>query len=512
MLAVDRRFLRPVAAPSSDRDGMVKGWWKRAGAFDKNWTRGCAAALGLSALSLLIYASSQSDLVSFLRTAGFPPELGLTIAKPGILAATGAADASAAMPGADLSPPGLVPVSVAAATLLTMVGVALFGSARARMLTLLAGLGVGVGLSALGGLIGADTSAMVDSAPIAGMPQLRLSLPHLDLSVLPLALVLGLALSIDNLGMLLGIQRQANPDWSKMDVAQAAGGIQVSAVGDLVAGILGGMPTGISSSNVGLAETTGIYARIVSAATALVLILAAFSPRLVVALSLVPRPVVGAIMVYASAHMIASGMSLIMTRLLSPQRIFTIGFSVLIGLAAVLVPGIGTALPTIWQPVINSPVAAGSLSAIVLHALFSFRIRRTARIALDAPAEPVGRRIEDFLDRQGRLWGARREVIARAKAAALEAAEIVALTGDRRILFLTVSFDQEQLLLELAHTGPAIPLPPPLGKGTHLGALDIDTAVSAAGAALLRHFTDQLDTARGAPPATPACLILGFQH
>jgi hypothetical protein len=158
----------------------------------------------------------------------------------------------------------------------------------------------------------------------------------------------------------------------------------VSGIGDLVSGIFGGMPTGISSANVGLSHATGAVSRRIALVAGVLLLAAPFVPKIIVAVSLVPRPVVGAIVVYAAVYMVVSGMSLILDRVLNDRRIFVIGFSVVLGLTSALIPGIYHSAPTILQPILESPLAVSALVAMVLTQLFRVgaAIRRNFELKL----------------------------------------------------------------------------------------------------------------------------------
>jgi xanthine/uracil permease len=331
---------------------------------------------GLPAIAAISLLSGVTEVV-FARAlrhvrALFPAEvcgiavmmLGISIIRPGMLNALGVTDHDAPMHTSALI--------VSSATLAAMAFISIFGNQTVKLLALAGGLAIGMALSTHLGLFASDAWLRIAEAPILAVPHLVVSIPRLDWSIVPLAIVMALVLSVDNIGMLVGIQRQVDPNWHKIDLRQTSGGIQVSGIGDLLAGLFGGIPTGISSANVGLAHATGAVSRIVSLATAAALLTAAFTPKIILALSLVPRPVVGAIMIYAAIYMVVSGMSLILNRILNERRIFVIGFSIVIGLASALLPGVYHEMPTILRPILESPLAVSTLSAMTLTQLFRF--------------------------------------------------------------------------------------------------------------------------------------------
>jgi hypothetical protein len=193
---------------------------------------------------------------------------------------------------------------------------------------------------------------------------------------------MALVLCVDNIGMLVSIQRQGDPHWQHIDYRQASAGVSISSIGDVVAALFGGMPTGISSANISLAHATGNLSRHVSLATGVLLIITAFTPRFVTALTFLPKPVIGAVMVYAAAYMLVSGMSLFLTRLLSPRRIFIIGLALVMGLTPALIPGVFANTPDLMRPILESPLAMGTFTAMMLVLFLNLRENPTAHVTL----------------------------------------------------------------------------------------------------------------------------------
>jgi hypothetical protein len=66
-----RRYLQPERANGTPSWSGFSGWWGRAARFDKRWVLGCAAALGVSLLAWLVYASSRQPLEQYLQTVHF---------------------------------------------------------------------------------------------------------------------------------------------------------------------------------------------------------------------------------------------------------------------------------------------------------------------------------------------------------------------------------------------------------------------------------------------------------
>jgi len=437
--------------------------------------------------------------------------LGVSIAKPGLAAFSGVTVAGAVI--------DVRAIATAVATLLTIVGLGVFGTRRVRLLALGLGVLVGMTVAILTGLVGPADWARIEHLPWVGLPAVSIPAPRFDVALLPLCIVMGVALSIDNLGCLVGIQRQRDPQWAHVDIRQASGGIQVSGIGDIVAGLLGGMPTGVSSSNIGLSHATGVSHRIVALYTGVLLLLASVAPKIIAAIALMPRPVVGAIMVYAAAYMMVSGMTLILSRMLSERRVFAVGFALLVGLAPLLVSGLYEGAPSMVRALLESPIAAGSLTAMVLTAIAKIGIRQRSVTTLDEPSRSTAEQLSAFLEQQGGRWGARRDVMLRATSALVEGADIIASSGGRRLLMVRASFDDSVLRLDLVHSGAPLVLDttrqtPPSDDllAPEVGANELDAQMKRVGIVLLRHFADHVE-ARGDPNRGEApSLRLGFEH
>jgi len=71
---LSRRYLEIPAAGSTSSFVLLKTWWTKVRGFDRNWTSSCVLALVGSLLAWLIYAMQKPNLVSYLKTVGFPDE------------------------------------------------------------------------------------------------------------------------------------------------------------------------------------------------------------------------------------------------------------------------------------------------------------------------------------------------------------------------------------------------------------------------------------------------------
>ncbi len=431
-------------------------------------------------LSMLAGMSLVSGVVEFFFAGAlrrlralFPAEvcgvavvmLGMSLVRPGILNTLETVSGQSVVRAA--------PLAVAAVTLATITIIAIFATGRLKLLALGGGLLAGISLDWVLGTDG-DHWGALGMAHWVGVPSVELGTAGFSLELLPLCVVMALILGVDNVGMLIGIQREMNPAWTRIDMKQAGSGIRVSAFGDLLAGLFGGMPTGISSANISLAHATGAIARRIALLTGVLIIAAAFSPKAIKAVSLIPKPVVGAVMIYAAAYMLVSGMTLFLGRLLNERRMFVVGFSIVLGLGPVVVPGMFSEAPESLRPILESPLALGSFCAILLTQLLRFGAAAKAEIAIALPVSSnemmqelvCNKAIRAGLVRLGASAGAARPAVYRAIDVTSECVGWLKVNGFiEGDVHLTASFADSQLDIMLAYDGrpaPELEIPAPM--------------------------------------------------
>ncbi|WP_201777184.1 uracil-xanthine permease family protein [Streptacidiphilus neutrinimicus] len=244
-----------------------------------------------------------------------------------------------------------------------------------RRSAVLLGMAAGTALAVATGL-GAFTPA--GGAGVSPPRLLPYGTPALDLSAaLPLLLF-----SLTSLAEATGqtVLNTERPDLAR-DVPRLA---RADAAVSLIGAVLGTPPMVTSSENIGVNRLTGVHSRHVTAAAGVLLIVAGvFSPlsRLVAGL---PTAVVAgsALVVYATITVMGVEM-LGRLRLGGSPDAMTAGLALTAGLLPVAAPGLYAGLPEWARSVLGSGVVAGTVTAVVLHAL-----RRRSQSA-DAAPEPA---------------------------------------------------------------------------------------------------------------------------
>lgn len=381
----------------------------------------------------------------------FPPEIaGLVIFLVGVTLAVigmrGLFGLRAAVPL------GAAEAGVGAFTLALMVVLQVWGRGALGLSAALIGM---VGGCALAGLMG----LFPPQAP--GGATGFLAWPHwgaeglaFDASLmLPFALT-GLASALKAMGSVALSQRVNDAGWVRPDMANVGRGLISDGVATVVGALLGS-PIGANpgSSNVGLVVATGVASRRVAGVAAALLAVLAFVP-VVGALFLRMPPVVGgAVLLFTACFIMSNGMEMIVSRLMDGRRILVIGLSVAAGIGVEVFPEAVLHAPPALAPLLSSSLVCGTVLALLLNALFRLGVQRSARLQID-PARFKSEQLQVFVEHQGALWGARRDVMARAAQALDQLLDTVqAYCEPQGPLQLTLSFDEFNLRAELDYEG-----------------------------------------------------------
>lgn len=459
---------------------------------------------------------SASYLVPRLRSL-LPPTVagvvvcvaGLSFIAPALTHATGLDN-----PG----PLHLGDALIGGVTLLVIVSLSIWGSRRAKLFALLAGLATGVVLAAiLGRLHGLEALA---GTPVFGFPHIPAPVFGVDPGLLLAVGILALMSQLDTFGSVVLMQKMNDSSWKRADMHMVGGGIRANALGNLLGAWLGAYPSVTSSANIALSHISRSTSRWIGLATAAVLLLFAFLPQVSLALTLIPTAVIGAVEIYAAAYLIVSGIELIASRALDSRGIFMVGLSFVAGMGVMFLPGLAQLAPDSTQFLIKNGVIVAGLTAIILNLLFRMGIaqRASQTLVTTSDSPPITQQIVDFVESKGAAWSARRDAVRRAAQAALEAAEAIQASGAGRQVFeVRGSFDEFNLDIELLHRGPPLVLDTNGSKSpAHLLDMDdeafnqaLDNALSGVSHTLLKRLADKLSSG---VQGDHAYLRLHFNH
>ena len=263
-----------------------------------------------------------------------------------------------------------VVLGVAAATFFTMVLVNIRGGPRLKLYSVLIGLVAGYALSAATGLFGAAQWTQLRDAPWFALP-FRSGMLDLRFEwslLLPFAIV-SVCGSLKSMGNLISAQKANDDDWREPDMALVSKGIFADSLSVVLSGLLGGMATDTSSSNVGLSQASGATSRAIGFLAGALFVLYGFSPKVTMLLSLMPQPVMGAIVAFVTCFMMLSGLQILLSNKPHPRTIFVVGVALFFGLSLDIMPQLYTSVPNWLRPVFQSSLTLSAVVAILLNQL-----------------------------------------------------------------------------------------------------------------------------------------------
>jgi len=260
-------------------------------------------------------------------------------------------------------------------------------------------------------------------------------------------------------GDLTTCQRINDANWKRSDMDNISRGILADSAGCFTAGVLGGMGQSTSSTNIGLSIATGITSRAVAFVMGGLLIILGFFPKVSVVFAIMPKPVLGATIIFALCFMVVAGFQIIMSRMIDSRKTFIVGLSLIFGLSVDLMPEAFQGVHPWIQPIFSSSLSAATIAAVLLNLLFKIGISKHTRLVLAPEAGSVGTMVQ-FMEENGRKWGARREVILMAVNAVNEFLEAAIEHGITKApVQLEAHFNEYHLDIDLLYTGSLIDLP-----------------------------------------------------
>lgn len=343
--------------------------------------------------------------------------------------------------------------AVATITLAAMIGPTVWGKGKLRLYPVFAGLAVGYSFAYFLGVFDTERLREMLAAPMISVPRTARTGWVFDLALLPAFLIASLASTLKSVGDLTLCQKINDADWKRTDMQSVSGGIFAGAIGTGLSGLLGGIGQSTFSSNVGLSLATGATSRSIAIPCGILMILVAFLPKLAALFAAMPDPVMGAILIYVACYMIIAGIQVITSRMLDARRTFVVGIALIFGLSVDMVPGLYRDVPNLIQPLFSSSLSISTVLVVLLNLLFRIGVTKRQFLEL-TPGVDDSPKIIEFMETQGGVWGARRDVIMRVTAAVnefLEAAASLDLVKGKAQA--EVSFDEFNLDVDIRYDG-----------------------------------------------------------
>jgi NCS2 family nucleobase:cation symporter-2 len=264
-------------------------------------------------------------------------------------------------------------VFVAMLTLITMIGVNIWSKGKIKLYCVFIGMVVGYLLSYITGILTPLDFENVLHAPLFSIP--FAGIEHFKFAfdwslVIPFSIV-SLCGSLKSFGNLITAQKINDAEWKQANMKNIGNGLFADSLSVVSAGLLGGMATDTSASNVGMSLATKATSRWIGFAAGTIFIFLGFFPKLASIISIMPSPIMGAILIFVVTFMVLSGFQIILTGDLTTRKIFIIGISFIFGLSVDILPELYTHILPWLRPVFASSLTLSTVLAIILNQIFN---------------------------------------------------------------------------------------------------------------------------------------------
>jgi len=275
-------------------------------------------------------------------------------------------------------------------TLITLLGIALFGGKRLEVWCPIIGIATGFLASWHLGLLHYKqfyTEPWLGIPSLNWWPGLTLDINVSHLSILAAMAVVTIINGVQAIGNSMAVQQVSERNFRKVDYARIQGCMYADSAGNVISGLLGTVPNEINPENISILGITGVASRYVGLFGALIMALLAFSPKISLLLIEMPHPVFGGFLMGLAAMMFPSGLSLLSSQTMNHQTGLLVGISLCIGMVAESGAFFSQTLPVALKIFTNSAVAAGGIAAVLLSVLFYLFPKRILSFQIDASIE-----------------------------------------------------------------------------------------------------------------------------
>lgn len=343
---------------------------------------------------------------------------------------------------------------VALLTLLFMLSCTLFLKPL-KPYTALLGILFGFILAAVTGVFDLHALDAVRQQSIVALPIYKELSYSFDLRALIPFTVVTVAGIVDNIGDYSACQSADDPNFKKPDWRSIESGIRGNALGTTLSGLLGGSIQSTATTNIGIAGASGITSRVVAYLAGGMLMAASFFPALTSLLSLIPTPVLGAVLLYSGCYIMAGGFSALSESVMDDRRIFTVFLSVFFAIST-LIPNLYAFLPESVSTILVSPMVMGVCVLLVTTLLSRIGTKKVFTFSVGVgPLDIVA--MNEEIEKVCRQRGTERALMRKMQISLNSLCEGLYEASPETVLECTITYDPQQIKLHLESKNATLP-------------------------------------------------------
>ena len=340
------------------------------------------------------------------------------------------------------------------------------------------------------GILSNENLSHVRQAPLFALPDISHIGWSFDSGLILPFLVAAVCSAIKTIGNVTVCQKSDNADWKRPDMRSVEGGLVAEGLSTMVAGLIGGMGQSSSSGGVGLSIATGVISRILGFFVGAAFLVIAFMPKVAALFTIMPKPVIGAMLIISAIFVLVTGFQIIMSRMLDTRKTFIVGLTLVFGISVDILPSLYQNVSGDMKALFASSFSLATVIAIVTNLVFRLGVKQSRTMEVE-PTAATADSIFDFLERAGASWGARQEIITRAIAVVIEfmesAAALKLVQGSAKV---TATFDEFNLNIDVYYRGREMEFP--VSRPSPQELLDDDRSFIRLSGYMIRQHADKI--------------------
>ena len=253
--------------------------------------------------------------------------------------------------------------AIALITLIIVIGLNNFGKGLVKLASILIAMIIGYIIALCTGMINFSSVA---SAGIFSLPQPL----HFGITFDPAACVaIGLLFAINSIQAIGDFTATTSGAMDRLPTGdELRSGIIGYGVTNIIAALLGGLPSATYSQNVGIVTTTKVINRVVLGLAGVVILVAGLIPKFSALLTTIPLCVLGGATISVFASIAMTGVKLIFTEKMDFRNSSIVGLAVALGVGLSQAQESLAAFPPAFTTVFGkSPVVVATIVAIILN-------------------------------------------------------------------------------------------------------------------------------------------------
>lgn len=253
--------------------------------------------------------------------------------------------------------------AIALITLIIVIGLNNFGKGLVKLASILIAMIIGYIIALCTGMI--DFSS-VASAGIFSLPQPL----HFGITFDPAACIaIGLLFAINSIQAIGDFTATTSGAMDRLPTGdELKSGIIGYGITNIIAALLGGLPSATYSQNVGIVTTTKVINRVVLGMSAIIILVAGLIPKFSAVLTTIPLCVLGGATISVFASIAMTGVKLIFTEKMDFRNTSIVGLAVALGVGLSQAQESLAAFPPAFTTIFGkSPVVVATIVAIILN-------------------------------------------------------------------------------------------------------------------------------------------------